>query len=784
MVKLIGLLFLFSGIPVWLVGLDAAMAKDPPVLKEQLDFARGDQLPKNVSHDWNLGPIGARGWCQVSGGGAAGSTRDSRQILITKITPGQPASEFLQQGDVIVGIGKALFTSDARIEYAKAISDAEAKGGKLALSIVRQGKAKQFAISLSKRPRFTSTAPFKCRKSQQILRAGCDRMASQGIGRPSLPAHINALALLATGDVRYRPVVQQHVQKTLAAPLSEKSSLPCWSFSFTNLFLSEYFLSTGDRTVLPEIRRLTGHLVRGQGPLGTWGHSFVDPKTARLRGYGAVNAVGLPVAISLVLARECDVDVEGLDESIALAAKFFRRHVGLGAIPYGDGPPNQKYGHDDNGKNSAAAIFFSLLDDANATEYYTRTAIAAHGADREQGHTGNFFNMLWSLPAVGLAGPEATGQWLKEFGWYYDLARDPGYRFAYQGYPREKVNSAYAKWNCPGAYLMHFAVPLRKLRITGRGVTCGPKLSPSEIAATIACGKIDYRDADQKLLLASLSSWSPAVRNSATKELRRRKLSTKPVARHNAKDPLERIAALRSSRNFDLNAKLLADEDIRVRVAALRSLAQLNKQRALAATFHHLANHPEEVPVFTQTVGDLFFPLTIRAKAAGQLLMSVSDREVAYVAIKRLLNDEDALVASRVAMGLSFLPHEEVLPLLPLVYEKAKQGPVGNVMFANKLRVSCAEVLTNLQLREGMEVSAGLLTDMSWGKNARLPHAARLLVKYQGHAKAALPQLRDCIKTLKNAGDSKWKNLVQETIAKIEGAAKPNGTLQDLAGRS
>ena len=179
----------------------------------------------------------------------------------------------------------------------------------------------------------------------------------------------------------------------------------------------------------------------------------MDPTNQRLRGYGAVNAVGVPVVMSLVLAKECGVDIKDLDQTISDSAEFFRRHVGLGAIPYGDGPPTTKYGHDDNGKNSAAALFFNMLGDKVATRYYTRTAMAAFGSDREQGHTGNFFNMLWSLPAVALGGEESTGMWLNEFGWYYDLARDPQHRYRYQGYPNERANSVHVKWDCPGAYL-------------------------------------------------------------------------------------------------------------------------------------------------------------------------------------------------------------------------------------------------------------------------------------------------------------------------------------------
>ena len=49
---------------------------------------------------------------------------------------------------------------------------------------------------------------------------------------------------------------------------------------------------------------------------------------------------------------------------------------------------------------------------------------AAHGPERDYGHSNNFFNLAWALPGVAQAGPQATGAWMAEFGaWYYDLAR-------------------------------------------------------------------------------------------------------------------------------------------------------------------------------------------------------------------------------------------------------------------------------------------------------------------------------------------------------------------------
>lgn len=756
--------------------------KDPDVPSGTLDFTQGAKLPKNSSHDWTLGPLGARGWFQVSAQGAEGTTVDSRQLLITAIDPKGPSNNLLKKGDVILGLNEDPFNSDARITFAKALSRAEASpDGNITLLRFRNGATEPVTIPLPKLPAFSPTAPYDCPKSAQILQNGCDGIVVRGLGQPSIASHINALTLLASGDRAYKDAIENHVRRTLANPLNAEMPLACWSFSFANLFLSEYYLLTKDRSVRDEIRRLSGHIVKGQGPLGTWGHTFVDPTTDRLRGYGAVNAVGIPCAISLVLARECGQDFDGLDTSIEQAASFFRRHVGLGAIPYGDGPPNLQYGHDDNGKNSAAAILFSLLGDKEATRYYTQTALACHGSDREQGHTGNFFNMLWALPSVSLAGPQASGAWLHEFGWYYDLARDPNYRFPYQGYPRQTPNNAYAKWDTPGAYLLHFALPLQKLRITGRNVTCQPTFTTEEIADTIAAGNINYRFASLDYLREGLSSWSPVVRNESARELRRRKESLSSKASLRSDNPLERLAALRATKNFKDSIPLLDDPDIRVRVTAISSLSGKDKPRALDEVFQHLAENPDESPIFTQAIGNTFFPLGVSNQAVGKLLNAPKDRKSTIKAIDILLEDEDALVSSRVAMGLRFLPEKELYPLLPKINHFAHTLPEGNVMFANKLKVSCAETLVHLKLQEGLDASAALLADMSWGKNNRLPQAAKLLLQYKGHAQPALGPVKESLAGLNGGGDSKWSKLLADTIAIIEAQPPAKDKLPTIA---
>jgi len=83
------------GLPVvWVdVSWCARVVQKPPVP----DFTRGGR--RGESHDWTLGPTGARGWVY----GRKGQTSDARQILVTAVAKGSPADGVLREGDVILG---------------------------------------------------------------------------------------------------------------------------------------------------------------------------------------------------------------------------------------------------------------------------------------------------------------------------------------------------------------------------------------------------------------------------------------------------------------------------------------------------------------------------------------------------------------------------------------------------------------------------------------------------------------------------------------------------------
>ncbi len=233
------------------------------------------------------------------------------------------------------------------------------------------------------------------------------------------------------------------------------------------LFLSEYVLATGDESVLPGLKRLALESAKGQSAVGSWGHGFAIPD-GRLGGYGMMNSPGLVLTIGLVLAREAGVKDVDVDDAIERSAKLLRFYIGKGAIPYGDHAPWIE-GHEDNGKCGMAAVLFNALGEARGAEFFTRMSVAAHGPERDCGHCGNYFNMLWAMPSVALSGPNATGAWMKEFGtWYFDLARKWDGSYPHQG-PPENEQDSFEGFDATGTYLLAYAIPLKKIRLTGSG---------------------------------------------------------------------------------------------------------------------------------------------------------------------------------------------------------------------------------------------------------------------------------------------------------------------------
>jgi len=790
-------LIAFSGLlPGWMdVASGAGAAAKPPVP----DFTQGGK--KDDTHDWTLGPTGARGWVY----GWKGQTAEARQILVTAVAKGSPADGILIAGDVILGVGDRRFSGDARIQFARAIAAAEdAKGGgRLTLIRWRAGKTEDVALKLAVLGAYSDTAPYDCPKSKRIVEQGCRAIAKKGLGNASIPNDLNALALLASGNKEYRPLLADYARKVA---VFEADGFASWYYGYATLFLAEYVAATGDQSVMPGLRRLAGEIARGMSAVGTWGHKFARP-SGNCNGYGCMNSPGIVLALAMVTAREAGVKDPDVDRAIAKSSQFLRWYVNKGAIPYGDHQPWP--GHEDNGKCSSAAVLFDLLGDREAATFFAKMSTAGY-AERERGHTGNFFNILWALPGVSRCGPSATGAYWKEQSWYYDLARGWDGSFAYQGSPAgEEEHGKYTHWDCTGAYLLTYTLPLKGLYLTGKKPCSVPALDRREVDEVIAAGR-DFSTATAQncydgrtpgQLLTGLSSWSPAVRTRSAQALGRREADFVPTllkllassnrgARYGACEALGHLGPRADAAAPQLRA-LLAEPDPWLQSLACKALPAFGPEarkasvsdllrmtvRANPADPRHMAQRAACIALFAPYPGSRG-PKSILAESLEGV-----DRQLLYPAVRSVLENDDGAARGSVQRIYGELTDSDLLELLPAIVKAIDQLAPSNEMFGDGIRLAGLDLVSRLHIREGMPLCVSVIEPDRWGQGKRLPKCLEYLGRYGAHAKAVLPQLRELrrefAKTERGKEPSENMKLLDKSIAAIE-ASTASPTVVDL----
>jgi hypothetical protein len=725
-------------------------------------------------------------------------TTDARQIFITKVESNSPADGILAVGDVILGAGGKRFSYDPRTELGKALTIAESEAGDGHLSLIRwrDGKTEAIDLKLPVLGTYSATAPYDCSKSKRILQQGCEALAKR-MAEPSyrgnpITRSLNALALLASGNRKYLPLVRKEAQW---AAEFRATSFKTWWYGYVTLFLSEYVIATADDSVMPGLRRLALEAANGQSIVGSWGHNFAVPG-GRVGGYGMMNSPGLPLTISLILARQAGVDDPKVSEAIEKSARLIRFYIGKGAIPYGDHHPWIQT-HEDNGKCGMAAVMFSLLNEPKGAEYFSRMSVASHGAERECGHTGNFFNILWAIPGVAPSGPNATGAWMGEFGsWYFDLARRWDGTFLHQG-PPEMRNDKYANWDCTGAYLLAYAMPLKQLYLTGKRHSSIAQLDASTVNTLIADGRgwsnkdrnSAYDNLSEEELLSRLSSWSPVVRERAAMALGRRKgdVTRQLIGRLDATDLPSRYGACqalkiqggRGSAAVPALLETFGCDDLWLRILAADALAGIGKPAKSAVPdmlVRLTKSDPENDPRNMEQRYLCFALFNKRGGLIGRSLEGV-DRELLINAVRAGLRNEDGRARGSLGTVYENLSYDEIKPLLPAIHRAIVEPAPSGIMFASGIRISGVQLLAKHRIREGMPLCIQIMEIEKWGKKNRITQCLKALETYGAAAKAVLPQLRQLDKDLLAHREARMLepviDQVRALIEKIENATGP-----------
>ena len=584
------------------------------------------------------------------------------------------------------------------------------------------------------------------------------RVAAPSYNPDPIIRSLNALALLASGKPEYVPIVRKEAQ--WASGFSVES-MATWYYGYVTLFLAEYKMATGDASVMPGLRRLALEAANGQSMVGSWGHQFARPD-GRLSGYGMMNSPGVPLTISLVMARAAGVHDPEVSLATERSARLLRFYVGKGCVPYGDHAPWMET-HEDNGKCGMAAVLFNLMDDPQGAEFFAHMSLCSHGAERDCGHTGNYFNILWAMPSVALSGPHATGAWMKEFGeWYYDLSRQWDGGFDHLG-PPEPDEDSYSGWDATGACLLAYATPLKSLWLTGKRPGKVPQLEADVAEQFIRTGRgwnnkdrysfYDQLSVDE--LLADLGSWSPVVRERAGIALGRRK-----------EVPISRVLALLDSPSLEARLgacqalahlkgraasavpalrRTLHSDDLWLRIKSAEALAAIDKPAMVAVRemLELLARFdPERDPRGMQQRYFTFGLFDSRDGLLGRSLEGV-DRQQLYLAVRAGLKNDDGRARSDLGSVYRNLSPEEIKPLLPAILQAVVESAPSGEMFADGIRVEGLRVLAKHHVEEGIRACVDYIRNQNpWASEHRTPELTKILVSYGANAKSVVPDLK------------------------------------------
>ena len=766
------------------------------------DFTKGGTIPKDAKHDWNLGATGARGWMYCN----RLCTDEARQIAITKVDKGSPADGVLAVGDVILGVDGKTFSYDPRTEFGKALTEAEATG-KLSLICWRGGKQSNVMLKMPVLGTYSATAPYDCPKSKRILEQGgaalAKRMADPNyVKQNAIPRCLNALGLLATGDKQYWPLIKKEAEWAAGFSIERMAT---WYYGYVTIFLSEYVMATGDTSVLPGLKRLALEAARGQSIVGSWGHKFAG-SDGRLVGYGMMNSPGVPLTTGMILSRKAGVKDPKVDRAIERSAKLIRFYIGKGAVPYGDHHPWTET-HEDNGKCGMAAVMFNQLGEAQGAGYFSRMSLASYGSERDTGHTGNFFNITWAMPGVALSGPEATGAWMQEFGtWYFDLARRHDGTFVHLGPPSARPD-AYGNWDGTGVYLLAYAMPLKKLHLTGKDSAMVPQLSAAEAKAVVETGRGwsnrdrngYYDKLNEEALLERLGSWSPTVRRRSAMALARRKANVIPNLVKMLDAPkldsrigaCEALAMLKGATAPAIEAltKTLDQEDLWLRVKAADALAAIG-QPAIG-TVPKLLEMLTQGPTAKDPRGmeQRYLMFAVFDKMLRRSLDGV-DKDQLRKAVAAGLRNEDGRARGSVNHIYKQLSYEEIKPLLPAIHRAVVEPSPSGIMFADGIRIEGLRLLAKHRVEEGMDACAEyILHQNHWASEKRTPTILKILSRYGAAAKAVVPKLKQAAAAFEKGEKHFPKHLskakakaVREAIAAIE-SSKESPKLIRLPGK-
>lgn len=345
--------------------------------------------------------------------------RPGMTMEINNVEEGSPADKTgkLKKGQIIESInGVVLKDYDPRIILGELITRAEATDGIIDLKIKGEGNVR---VQIPVMGNYSETWPVNCPKSDKIVRNLADLIAQQ-----EKPSNGSVLFLLSTGEEKDLAVVRRWMRD-----IDQVGGIT-WDIGYKGIGVCEYYLRTGDKSVLPAIRQSLQDL-KDRMYQGGWSGRGMPASFTYSTGTGQVHASGMYAMNFVLMARLCGVEVE--ERMLQETLKQFYRFAGHGNVPYGNGPPEG--GFRDNGKQSGLAISMAtaaqLTPEGESSVYANARDLAAMKAFYatnwfHAAHTGGGMGEIWHHGAMALMREKRPVQYRSYMDtrrWVMDLSR-------------------------------------------------------------------------------------------------------------------------------------------------------------------------------------------------------------------------------------------------------------------------------------------------------------------------------------------------------------------------
>jgi len=405
-------------------------------------------------------------------------------MKIRNVEEGSPADATgkLKKGHIIESInGEKLYDIDPRIQLGDIITDAEATDGLVTLLVkdAPDAEAREVVVKIPVLGEYMSAWPLGCAKSDRIVRDLADYLRKRedfDISHLQGPA---MLFMLSTGEEKDLDIVRRWVGRIVEKYKDVRELVVHnWTVGYAGIPLCEYYLRTGDESVLHVINLLADK-ARWDMYNDGWAHGTYqgqkDRSKARMAfpymGGGHINTCGVHVVTFLLMARECGAKVD--EKTLQRSLRHFFRYAARGNVPYGDQICEQSFV--DNGKTGGLAFTMAAaasLTPGGEDSVYSRardnSAVKGFYSTSWMyiGHTGGGVGEIWRSASMGLMNrrsPRKYREFMDNRRWFYELSRRHDGSFGIEG-----GGSRYDKPESWGVMMgLTYTAPRKTLRLTG-----------------------------------------------------------------------------------------------------------------------------------------------------------------------------------------------------------------------------------------------------------------------------------------------------------------------------